>query len=96
MERHANERPELPRRLQRDTNRHPSTIRAYAQGYATWSDGGRTITLNEAMERVKMGAETEAVTEAIAAARNLSISRTRQDRGTLRHAITVSPAGAEK
>jgi hypothetical protein len=66
------------REYARETGRTRRIIEAYAYGYARWKGGDAGVaTLAEAIERAKMGSETAAATEAVAAQRGLSIKQTR-------------------
>lgn len=59
-----------------------STIRGYARGYALWRDAGGGVTLTEAIERARMGGETEAAARAVAESRGQSLGHVRQARRT--------------
>ncbi len=64
----------------RDVGRHFTTVRGYAKGYEAFCDAGGSI--GEAIERARMGAETESATEAVANARGTSFGHTRKERST--------------
>lgn len=69
------------REYARAVGRAHSIIARDANAYALTVRGGAN-SLNEARERANMGAETEAATEAVAAARGLSMAQTRKTRVT--------------
>lgn len=57
-------------------------IRKYAHGYQEWRANDIVRSLSETMERSAMGAERQAVTEAVADARGLSFNTVRLNRPT--------------
>jgi len=86
------------REYAREVARDPRTIGTYAKGYALWQgEGGTSLTLNEAMERARMGSETEIATEAVAEARGLAFGTVRQGRSTeMRRVREIARERAEK
>lgn len=69
------------REYARQVQKHPKTITADAKGYAAMQgDGASAATPGEARERAKMGAETQAATEAVAKARGVKFQTARQER----------------
>jgi hypothetical protein len=69
------------REYAREVGRDFRTIHKYAHGHALAAADG-DIGISEAIERSAMGAETEAATEAVAKARDVSFSTVRQSRPT--------------
>jgi hypothetical protein len=65
------------REYARQVGRNYKTIAAMVNGYATHREGASAITLNEAIERAKMGAERELATEAVAKVRGIFPSPSR-------------------
>jgi len=57
-----------------------STIGQQVRGYAEWLVRGPAHALNETIERARMGAETEAATEAVAKARGTGFTQARKSR----------------
>lgn len=82
----------------RAVGRDPKTITGHANGYARFvAEGGAALGLNESIERAKMGAETEAATEAVANARGISLGITRKTRYTeVRRVREMARERAEK
>jgi hypothetical protein len=67
------------REYARQVGRAYKTIAAMANGYAAHQSGGAAAaTLNEAIERAKMGAERELATEAVAKARGITFAQARK------------------
>lgn len=84
------------REYARSVGRAFATVYKYVNGYALRL-ADRDISINEAIERAGMGAETQAVTEAVAEARGLTFSTTRQERGTeVRHVRNLAREAAER
>jgi hypothetical protein len=81
----------------RAVGKHEKTIRTHAKGYADWTAGGAARTLDESIERAKLGTETEAATEAVARARGTTFGHTRSSRPTeVRRVRQVARERAEK
>ena len=64
-------------------SRSRSRVSSQVKGYAAWisGDAPSDYTLNDCIERAKMGEETAVVTEAIAEARGIGIAQVRKTRG---------------
>jgi hypothetical protein len=75
-----------------------TTIREYANGYALMvADTERSTPLPEAMKRAKMGAETEAATQAVAEARGVEFGTASKSRPTeVRRVREIARERAEK
>lgn len=85
------------REYARSVGRNEGVVRGQVKGYAEWTASGGGRTLNECIERAKMGAESEAVTEAISEARGTSFSQTRKTRPTeIRRVREIARERAEK
>lgn len=67
------------REYARQVGRSVSTIHGYAHGWQIFSVPASGNTLGEAIERAKMGGETEAVTEAVAEARGVTFKTARHN-----------------
>jgi hypothetical protein len=68
------------REYARSIGRDKKTVAAYAKGYLLMRGG--EVAPSEAIERAKMGAESEAAVEAVAGARGVSFTHARQSRPT--------------
>jgi len=64
----------------RDVGRNKSTIREYANAHLIYQKNDRSFTWDSAVRRAQVSSETEAVTEAIADARNLSFRHVHDSR----------------
>ncbi len=83
------------RQYARDVGRNSKTISGYANGYVIALDGH--VTISEGIARANMGGETQSATEAVADARELSFTHTRDSRGSeVRRVREIARERAEK
>ncbi len=87
------------REYARAVGRDHKTIRAHAEGYKTWAGGGAapSSSLNQEVERAKLGGDRLAATEAVAEIRGVTVQTARKTRPTeVRRVLETARERAEQ